>query len=194
VIRPYSRPAGLALVTALLLLGPALTGCATQNGTVTDRPNSPTKLDPSRAPTGYATNYAVEEQLDQVIADIDQGREQEDIPGLAGLKIDAASHSLDLYWVGEPPERVRQVAAAPPPGITVNLHPATYDLHTMRAAIDEVFAAYGHYLHAASPALEGTGITVEWTAENAKKGPTPEKMTATAGLPVTTKISEPAEG
>ena len=179
--------AGLAAV--LVLFGPVLAGCGTQIAT----PRTPATLEPSRAATGYATDYAVEEYLDQVVDDIEQGKDEEDIPGLAGLEINTERHSVDVYWVGEPPDHVRRVAADSPAGVTVNLRPASYDLQAMTAAMDKVFDKYQDYLHEASPTTEGTGITVGWTAENAKKGPTAEEMAEVAGMPVFTEIGEPPE-
>lgn len=192
MIGPAFRPAGLA-VAAILLSGSGLIGCGSQIAEPSDRPSTSATHEPSRAATGYATSYSVEEQLDQVIADIDQGREDEDVPGLAGLEVDADARTLDVYWVGEPPERIRRAIAAPPLGITVNLRPAAYDLKAMDAATEKVFTKYQRYLFDASPNDDGSGITVGWTAANAKLGPSAAEMSEVAGLPVTTEIGEPAE-
>jgi len=183
---------GLAVIV-MLLSGPALAGCATQIATPRASPSTSAAAEPSRPGTHHPTDYAIEEQLDQVVDDIERGEEEEDIPGLAGIELDPEAHTVDLYWVGEPPGHVRRTVADPPPGITVNLRPASYDVRDMLAAVDKVFTEYEDYLDGASPNAEGTGITVEWTAENAKKGPTAETMAEVAGMPVFTEVGEPAE-
>lgn len=184
---------GLAVV-ALLAAAPALTGCAAGEIAAPQvSPSAAATQEPSRAATGYATNYPVEEQLDQLITDIEQDREEEDIPGLAGVEIDGATGVLTVYWVGEPPEHVRRVAAGAPAGITVDLKPATYDLQAMIAALDKLFASDGDLFSGGSPNTDGSGITVERTKAQAAKGPTPDELTVLAGIPVTAELGEPAE-
>ncbi len=79
----------------------------------------------------------------------------------------------------------------PPAGVTVNLRPATYDLQTKLAAVEKVFAKYGDHLHGATPTTEGTGITVDLTAADAKNGPTLKTLADAAGISVMAEISEP---
>lgn len=185
----------VAAIGTLVTVLPVVSSCTDDVGEPGNRPPAATPASDESATIGPAADrdLAVEDQLDDIAADIQHDTDGENLPGYAGLQIDVATRTVDVYWVGDPPADVHRIVTTAPSGITVNLRPATYDLQSMVAAVERVMAKYGDDIHAGSPTTEGTGIIIEWTAESAAKGPTSAELAAVARMPVTTEIGEPAE-
>lgn len=179
----------LPALLAGLLLAAAVGGCSTVVAQPVAPPTTPraAPYDPSATPA-----LVVAEHLDELAEKVTGGRADEDVPGLAGLSVDEERGALDVWWVGEPPQRVRRLAAAPPDGLTMRIHPATYDVAAMVAALDKVMDRYD-VIHAASPGDDGDGIDVEMTARSARSGPTRDQLAKVAGMPVRIIISEPPQ-
>ena len=87
------------------------------------------------------------------------------LAGFAGLRIDQAANTLDLYWVGEPPSEVSALIAAST--VTTTVHSAAYDMPTMQEAttrlvqlIEDDRVPQGISPIAFGPANDGSGLTV----------------------------------
>lgn len=186
--RSWRRPA----VTVLgLLLLPTLGACSTPVA----KPAATPSASASRpAPTGPTETLpsSVEERLDDLVTEIEQDRDDTDIPGYAGLSVDAEHATLDLWWVGEPPERVRRVVSGPGGGLTVRLHPARYDVAAMVRAVDDLMDAYP-VIHTGSPESDGSGVEVDTTAKGRHSLPSAARLAEQAGMPVHVLLSEPPE-
>lgn len=102
----------------VLLLSPTIVGRSTRIAVLEGRPSPPAQLH-SGAPetTGPAAERraAVQEELDRVDADIEQDSDGRNIPSFAGLQLDVDASAVDVYWVGQPPERVRRIVDAARP-------------------------------------------------------------------------------
>ena len=174
-----------------LLLAPTLGACST---TVAQPAATPSASATRAAPTEPRQTLlsSVEERLDDLVTEILQDRDDTDIPGYAGLSLDAEHAALDLWWVGEPPERVRRVVSGPGDGLTVRLHPATYDIAAMVRAVDDLMDRYP-VIHTGSPESGGSGVEVETTAAGRRSLPSAARLAEQVGMPVHVLVSEPPE-
>lgn len=186
--RPLWRM-GVAAGAFMAIAGTA--GCASVAvpGSPPSPPASTATADGSESPG----DLALVDRMNDYVDSIDEGRDDVEVPGLAGITVDEDSGLVDVYWVGDPPPRVAKLVAEPPSGVSVVVHPAQYDVAAMVKALDNVSEKYGDYMHGGSPADDGSGIEVEQTAAAASEGPTKQEWALAAGMPVKTSITEPAE-
>jgi len=187
-MRARTRSRHAAAVLGLLLL-PALGACSTTVAQPAATPSASAVSPEPAEPTSTLLSTA-DERLDALVTDIEQDRADVDIPGYAGLTVDAAHGSLDLWWVGEPPEHVRRLVAAPPDGLVVRLHPATYDVGSMVQAVDALMDRHP-VIYAASPESDGSGIQVETTAKGRRSLPGAARLAEQVGMPVHVVVSSP---
>ncbi len=184
---PWRPRAGSAVL--VLLLVPALGACSATVAQPADTPSSSVASPAPAEPTGTLAS-SVDERLSDLVTEIEQDRDDVEIPGYAGVAVDAEHSALDLWWVGEPPARVERLIAAPPDGLVVRLHPARYDIAATVGALDRLMDRYP-VIHSASPEPDGSGIEVETTARGRRSLPDAARLAEQAGMPVHVVISEP---
>ena len=161
-------------------------------------PTSPAVSSPAVSSPGVAPEpepsgsiwTSTDERLSELISQIEQDHDEADIPGHAGVAVDAQHAALDVWWVGTPPERVQRLVDDPPAGLVVRLHPAAYDYAATSRAVEELMNRYP-VIHEASPENDGSGVEVGTTAEGRRSLPSAAVLTQQAGMPVRITISEP---
>lgn len=185
--RPLWR-LGVAAVAFIAITGTAGCAAVAVPGSPPLSPASTATADRSESPG----DLALVDRMNDYVDLIDEGRDDVDVPGLAGITVDEDSGLVDLYWVGDPPPRVAKLVAEPPSGVSVVVHPAQHDVAAMVKALDDVSEKYGDYMHGGSPADDGSGIEIEQTAKAASEGPTKQEWERAAGMPVKTSVTQPA--
>lgn len=140
-------------------------------------------------PTG-ALASSVGGALSDLISEIEQDRDDEDIPGYAGVAVDAEHSALGLWWVGEPPNRIGQLIAAPPDGLVVRLHPADYGYATTGRVLDGLMV-WSPVIDSASPESDGSGVEVETTAKGNLSLPNAAQLAEEIGMPGRIVVGEP---
>ncbi|GHD91974.1 hypothetical protein [Streptomyces naganishii] len=116
-----------------------------------------------------------QEVLDAVAGRITEGLSESGrarIPGFAEIQVDPGHNHLRLYWKGTPPQRVENVLAHLPHGVTAEVVPARYskaELHTARLKLLRHLAAMklrvegtaaGVRVTSIAPAVDGSGLEV----------------------------------
>ncbi|MEV7189373.1 hypothetical protein [Kitasatospora sp. NPDC093102] len=96
------------------------------------------------------------------------------VPGYAGHVVDPQEGRLTLYWHGDVPERVTDLLAHTPPGVTATVRRAPYTLRQLREARDRLVAAAvrgdaGAVWNSAGPTADGTGLVVGYTPGTARR-------------------------
>ena len=171
----------LGAVVGLLLVA-ACGACSTTVAAPAATPSTTiTSPEPSEPSGTLSTD--VDEQLSDLITQIEQDRDEGDIEGYAGVAVDPEHRALDLWWVGGPPARVRQLVAAPPDGLVIRLHLAAYDYATTDRALDALMERYP-VIHSGSPETDGSGIEVETTAKGERELPSAAQLSTQAKMPV----------
>ncbi|MFJ8746547.1 hypothetical protein ACIRL2_45295 [Embleya sp. NPDC127516] len=107
---------------------------------------------------------------------------RKDVPGFAGIVLDAEQGKISVYWKGEAPARIGRILDAAPRGITGRILPAPYSKHELSVARDAFFAredtrdpaslaARGLRAGSVTALSDGTGLDVAYDIEAAPLQP-----------------------
>lgn len=162
------------MVVAATIAGTATAGATAQSASPTVKPftmaPSTYKLDPQ---TIASSNR--QQLLDKIAGQITEGlseSERAKITGFTEIVVDPDKNHIRLYWKGAPPQRVRDILAHLPAGVTADVVSARYskaELHTARNKLLQDGKPMG--LHVAStatplritsiaPAVDGSGLEI----------------------------------
>lgn len=154
-------------------------------------------------------NSAVLSRIADQLIDVPEDR-RKDVPGFAGIVLDAEQGKISVYWKGDAPTRIGRILNAAPHGITGRVLPAAHSKHELSVARDAFFtredahdpaslAARGLRAGSVTALSDGTGLAVAYDVEteplqtgaapDTSGPPVPEsdigrRMTAELGVPV----------
>ncbi|MFJ5548694.1 hypothetical protein [Streptomyces sp. NPDC093225] len=205
--RTRRRRHALGALVAVSVLSAGLMGAGTPQ---------PATAEPSGPASVSKAALQRQQKLDAVAAQITQNRIEDEryrIPGYAGVVVDGPAGRLTVYWKGAVPQRVREIAAHVPHGLTVRLRPAAYSAADLVAARERLIKATAQgrtplalgrrWTHLSVPA-EGTGLVVGYDRRAARTTGAPAQAEAEvtkavgvaarriAGVPVQARPRYPA--